>query len=179
MTEIKKLVEGICAECGISTKGRKIRSLWNNTLCEDCGEYSDEEDTETPEHSDEEDTETPAQRAFRFFKEDEEAYEMKFLQELQERRLKRIAVVEKNKDALDAMIVGKQKAIRWRKYFHGYVFEIAKMNFKTEDQEYKYIGKAGRMHWTDHEEMDKAFKKTDPMHGVIGDIMREFGCFEY
>ncbi len=121
-------------------------------------------------------TETPEQRAERIFKEDEDAYEMK---ELQERRLKRIAVVEKNKDALDAMIVGKQKAIRWRKHFHGYVFEIAKMNFKTEDQEYNHIGKAGRMRWTDHEEMYKAFKKTDPMHGVIGDIMREFGCFEY
>ena len=124
-------------------------------------------------------TETPEQRAERIFKEDEDAYEMKELQELQERRLKRIAVVEKNKDVLDAMIVGKQKAIRWRKHFHAYVFKIAKMNFKTEDEEYKYIGKAGRMNWTDYEEMNKAFKKTDPMHGVIKDIMREFGCFEY
>ena len=27
-----------CGECGVSTQGRKIRSLWNNTLCEKCGE---------------------------------------------------------------------------------------------------------------------------------------------
>jgi hypothetical protein len=31
----------ICVECGCSTQGRKIRSLWNNVLCERCGEYSD------------------------------------------------------------------------------------------------------------------------------------------
>jgi len=33
-----------CGECGISTQGRKIRSLWNNTLCEECGEESEEDD---------------------------------------------------------------------------------------------------------------------------------------
>jgi hypothetical protein len=27
-----------CGECGTSTQGRKIRGLWNNTLCEECGE---------------------------------------------------------------------------------------------------------------------------------------------
>jgi hypothetical protein len=26
-----------CGECGVSTQGRKIRGLWNNTLCEECG----------------------------------------------------------------------------------------------------------------------------------------------
>jgi len=124
-------------------------------------------------------TETPEQRAERIFKEDDEKHENDEQKELQERRLKRIAVVEKYKGELDAMIVGKQKAIRWRKYFHGYVFRVATMEFETEEDEYKYIGKAGRSVWTDHEEMDKAFNKTDPMHGVIGDIMREFGCFEY
>jgi len=35
-----------CGECGVSTQGRKIRSLWNNTLCEKCGEESEEEDEE-------------------------------------------------------------------------------------------------------------------------------------
>ena len=106
-------------------------------------------------------------------------------QELRERRLKRIAVVEKHKDALDAMIVGKQKAIRWRKHFHAYVFRVATMEFQTEEQEYNHIGKPGRMHWNDHHEMEKAFGRYDPfrhndrMHNVIGDIMTEFGCFEY
>jgi hypothetical protein len=35
-----------CGECGISTQGRKIRSLWNNSLCEKCGEESDDEEEE-------------------------------------------------------------------------------------------------------------------------------------
>jgi hypothetical protein len=34
-----------CGECGVSTSGRKIRGLWNNTLCEKCGE----EDVNPPE----------------------------------------------------------------------------------------------------------------------------------
>jgi hypothetical protein len=33
--------EAVCAECGCSTQGRKIRGLWNNVLCERCGEHSD------------------------------------------------------------------------------------------------------------------------------------------
>jgi hypothetical protein len=33
-----------CGECGVSTQGRKIRSLWNNTLCEKCGEESEDEE---------------------------------------------------------------------------------------------------------------------------------------
>jgi ribosomal protein S27AE len=38
------VVGSVCGECGVSTQGRKIRSLWNNTLCEECGEESDDED---------------------------------------------------------------------------------------------------------------------------------------
>jgi len=34
----------VCGECGISTKGRKIRGLWDNKLCEECGEHSDVEE---------------------------------------------------------------------------------------------------------------------------------------
>ena len=31
-----------CGECGTSTQGRKIRGLWNNALCEKCGDgYED------------------------------------------------------------------------------------------------------------------------------------------
>tara|TARA_R110000772_G_scaffold114329_2_gene218713 strand:- start:113 stop:862 length:750 start_codon:yes stop_codon:yes gene_type:complete len=41
----KKEEEGSkCGECGVLTQGRKIRSLWNNTLCEKCGEESDDEE---------------------------------------------------------------------------------------------------------------------------------------
>ena len=35
--------EAKCLECGVSTHGRKIRSLWNNSLCEQCGEEACEE----------------------------------------------------------------------------------------------------------------------------------------
>ena len=38
-----------CGECGVSTQGRKIRSLWNNTLCEKCGEEDEEEEEEEEE----------------------------------------------------------------------------------------------------------------------------------
>lgn len=123
--------------------------------------------------------ETPEQRTARIFKEDEEKQERDEQRELHERHLKRIAVVEKYKDVLDAMIVGKQDGIRWRKHFHAHVFRVAKMEFNSSDQEYDFIGKPGRMYWTDHLEMFKAFNKKDPMHGVIGEIMTEFGCFQY
>jgi len=172
-----------CEQCDCEDKNKLAEYWWIEmsgekwTLCEDCGIAEEQEKCEL--ENDVELQETPEQRAERIFKEDEEAYEMKEQKELQERRLKRIAVVEKYKGELDAMIVGKQKAIRWRKYFHAYVFNIAKMEFETEEDEYKHIGKAGRSVWTDHHEMDKAFNKTDIMHGVIEDIMREFGCFEY
>lgn len=33
-----------CAECGYSTKGRKIRGVWDNVLCEDCGEHTDDDE---------------------------------------------------------------------------------------------------------------------------------------
>jgi len=124
-------------------------------------------------------SETPEQRAARIFKEDEEKQNKDHQQELDERRLKRMAVVEKHKNVLDAMIIGKQKAIRWRNHFHKYVFAVSQMSFKTSDQEYDYIGKPGRLYWNDYDERLKAFNKKDPMHKVIDEIMREFGCYDY
>jgi hypothetical protein len=40
-----------CDVCGISTEGRKIRSLWNNALCEICGVY-EENDNDSSEEED-------------------------------------------------------------------------------------------------------------------------------
>jgi len=104
-----------------------------------------------------------------------------FLKQLPERRLKRIAVIEKHKAILDASIVGKQKGIRFRKYFHSYVNAVAQRVFKTEDQEYTCVGKVGRLPYTDYENLGKAYNKKDPMteKGVIADIITEFGCFDY
>jgi hypothetical protein len=42
--EEKEKKEVCCLECGVSTQGRKIRSLWNNVLCEKCGEEDEEEE---------------------------------------------------------------------------------------------------------------------------------------
>ncbi len=98
---------------------------------------------------------------------------------LMERKEKRQAVVAKHKEVLDASIQGKQKGIRFRKFFHSYVNMVAQKVFETEDQEYAYVGKAGRLRYTDIEEQMKAYKKGDPMNKVIGEIMTEFGCFEY
>jgi hypothetical protein len=123
--------------------------------------------------------ETPEQRTERIIKEDEDKQKEDELKQLSERRLKRIAVIEKHKAILDASIVGKQKGIRFRKYFHSYVNMVAQKVFETEDQEYAYIGKPTRLRYTDIEEQMKAYKKEDPMHQVIGEIMTEFGCFDY
>ena len=99
--------------------------------------------------------------------------------ELSENRLKRQAVVAKHKDMLDASIIGKQKGIRFRRYFHKFVNHIANAKFESEEKEYRCIGKAGREYWTDYDEHLKAYGKKDPMLKVIRDIMTEFGCFNY
>jgi hypothetical protein len=49
-----------CGECGVSTQGRKIRSLWNNTLCEKCGEEEEEEEEEKWEYHNYGTEKTPA-----------------------------------------------------------------------------------------------------------------------
>ena len=123
--------------------------------------------------------ETPEQRAERIFKEDEEKWKEEQIKQLPERRLKRIAVIEKHKAILDASIQGKQKGIRFRKHFHAYVNMVAQRVFETEDQEYQAVGKPDRLPYTDHEEHIKAYNKKDPMLKVIGEIMEEFGCFDY
>jgi hypothetical protein len=127
--------------------------------------------------------ETPEQRAERIFKEDEEKqrqeWEEEQIKQLPERRLKRIAVIEKHKAILDASIIGKQKGIRFRKHFHAYVNAVAQRVFLSEDEEYKAVGKVGRLPYTDDENLCKAYKKNDPMIKVIADIVAEFGCFDY
>jgi hypothetical protein len=125
--------------------------------------------------------ETPEQRADRIFKEDEYERQQRELgedtKELEERQQKRLAVITKYREELDAMIVGKQKGIRFRRFFHQYVINVSTKIFKNVDDEYHWIGKAGRLHWTDHEEQLKAFKKSE--FKMIGEIMNEFGCFDY
>jgi len=103
----------------------------------------------------------------------------KEIAELLERKEKRQAVVAKHKEVLDAMIIGKQKGIRFRRYFYKFVFSVSEKDFQSEEDEYECIGKPDRRHWTERSTHLKSFKATDPMHAVIWEIMEEFGCFEY
>jgi len=107
---------------------------------------------------------------------DDEDWEKK---ELMERKEKRQAVVAKHKEVLNAMIIGKQKGIRFRRYFYFFVFSVSEKDFQSENDEYECIGKPDRRHWTDRSMHLKSFNATDPMYNVIGEIMEEFGCFEY
>jgi hypothetical protein len=127
--------------------------------------------------------ETAEERAARIFAEDEEKRNREWTEEvikqLPARRLKRLAVIEKHKAVLDASIVGKKKGIRFRQYIHAYVNMVANREFLTEDEEYEAIGKPGRLRWTDYESHKNVYNENDPMRKVIGEIMTEFGCFEY
>lgn len=125
--------------------------------------------------------ETPEQRAERIFKEDEEKqkerYEEEVKQGLKERQQKRLAVITKYKEKLDAMIVGKQRGICFRRYFRQHVIDASTRIFKTEDIEYNWIGKPFRLPWTDYYQQKKAFNKSELE--MASDIMKEFGCFDY
>ena len=123
--------------------------------------------------------ETPKQRTERIFKEDKDKWEEEQIKRLPERRLQRIAVIERHRAILDASIQGKQKGIRFRKHFHSYVTTIAYKIFQTGYEEYQAVGKPGRLRYTDHREILKVYKKGDPMFDIIGEILTEFGCFEY
>jgi len=123
--------------------------------------------------------ETAEERAARIFAEDEEKQSREFEEELPARRLKRLAVIENHKAVLDSSIVGKKKGIRFRQYFYAYVNMVANREFLTEDDEYEAIGKPGRLRWTDYESHKNVYNEDDPMRKVIGEIMTEFGCYDY
>ena len=101
--------------------------------------------------------------------------------ELAERRAKRIAVIEKHKVTLDASIVGKPKYIRFRKYFHSFVTNVAYEVFESEEKEYQRIGRVDRREWSDGNSLMKSYRENEPMvtEGVLAEIFEEFGCYNY
>jgi len=101
--------------------------------------------------------------------------------ELAERRAKRIAVIEKHRKTLDASIVGKPKGIRFRKYFHSFVTNVAYEVFESEEKEYQRIGRVDRREWSDGNSLMKSYDDNEPMvtEGVLADIFEEFGCYNY
>lgn len=125
--------------------------------------------------------ETPEERCIRICKEDEIMREKRYKEQeehfLIKRRLKRIAVVEKHKEFLDAIIISGQKGIRFRRFFQNYVIRISQMEFLDEEQEYKFIGKPGRLEYTNSKSIVNSFTKSERI--IVNEIMHEFGCFNY
>ena len=121
--------------------------------------------------------ETPEQRAERIFKEDEENRRFQYIQQFEQRQPKRANFIEQHKEALDAMINRKGKGIKFRRFFVNFVRRTATIKFKTDDEEYEHIGKAGRHYWSDSEEIEKAF--TEQERELVYEIMLVFGAFDY
>ena len=124
--------------------------------------------------------ETPEQRAERIFKEDEEKqkerYEEEEKQGLKERQQKRKETIEKYKAFIDGMVIGKQKQITYRRYLKERLEKGADILFKTEDDEYNYIGKFGRGMWGE-DFIRKGFTKAD--QDIIVEIAHGYGGFDY
>jgi hypothetical protein len=101
----------------------------------------------------------------------------KYEPEFENRQPKREEIISQHKDALDAMISRKGRGIKFRRYFVSYVRQISTVKFTSEDQEYKYIGKAGRLPWTDAQQIQKCF--TVDELPLVYEIMLKFGAFDY
>jgi len=97
--------------------------------------------------------------------------------ELYKHHLRRMDVLEKHKEILDASIVGKQRGMNFRKHYHEYVTMIAKKTFKSLEEESAAIGYKLIKLTNDIEQL-RAYSKNDPMYKVMDDIMSEFGCWE-
>ena len=97
--------------------------------------------------------------------------------DFEKRQPKREEIISQHKDALDAMISRKGRGIKFRRYFVSYVREISTVKFTSEEQESKYIGKAGKLPWTNSEQFHKSF--NDEEMSIVYEIMLKFGCFNY
>lgn len=97
---------------------------------------------------------------------------------LGERRLKRIAVLEKYKEELDKFVETESEGIMIRKYYHTYLYRTAYRVFLTEQEENETIWKVGRRDWSNYMALERAFKKMPEMSPVINEIMWEFGCYD-
>jgi hypothetical protein len=89
---------------------------------------------------------------------------------------KRRFTIEAFKQFIDAMIEGKQKGIRYRKWLRAYLLNGANVLFETEEKEYQYINKFGRGAW-DEDVISKTFNKQD--QETIVEIAKGYGAFDY
>jgi hypothetical protein len=86
------------------------------------------------------------------------------------------AVSEIYAEFLNDMIIGKQKQIRFRKWFHNMLQAGSKKVFDTEEQEYQFINKFGRGMW-ERERLEKTFSKSDML--IVVELARDYGAFDY
>ena len=95
---------------------------------------------------------------------------------MEEYQITRMETLNKYKDFIDGMIVGKQKSIRFRKWFRNNLYRLANTTFKDDDEQYENISKFGRGPW-DEEQLRKAFNKKDI--DIVVEIAKGFGAFDY
>jgi hypothetical protein len=120
--------------------------------------------------------ETPEQRAERIFKEDEDKHDEEEKEAMQLNQLQRKETVEKYKEFIEAMVIGKQKQIRYRRFLRSYLIHGTNKLFESFDEEYDYINKFGRGPW-DENDIRKAFNKAE--QETIVEIARGYGAFDY
>jgi len=124
--------------------------------------------------------ETPEQRAERITKEDAEKQRQQKKEEEEQamlrNQLQRKETFEKYKVFIDAMVVGKQKQITYRRSLRKYLMACVDKIFESWGDEYDYIGKFGRGMW-DEDFIRKGFNKAD--QETIIEIAQGFGAFNY
>ena len=89
---------------------------------------------------------------------------------------RRREAVEEYKEFLDKMVEGKQKGIRYRKWLRGALLYGSEKQFKTECDEYDFIGKFGRGLFNE-ERIRKTFNKND--QNIIVELAKKYGAFDY
>jgi hypothetical protein len=97
-------------------------------------------------------------------------------QMLLENQEKRKKIIEKYDEFINSMVENKKKGIKYRKWLRGYLINGMNTLFKTEEEEYKYIGKFGRVAF-DENDISKSFNKKE--REIIMKIAEGYGAFDY
>jgi len=107
-----------------------------------------------------------------------ESKRIKDIKDLLKNQKRRENALDKYREFIDGMIEdvnGKRpKNIRYRKWLRNRLRYGAMTVFKTEEEEYQFIGKYGRGMW---DMIDTAFKKQD--QDIMKEFAYEYGAFDY
>jgi hypothetical protein len=77
---------------------------------------------------------------------------------------------------LKNMTSGKQKQMKFRKWFRMVLTSGSIKVFDTEEDEYQFINRFGRGMW-DKSQLDKTFSIEDML--IIVELAKEYGAFDY